>query len=87
MYTLHTNRRDDLEGHLRDAGIATQRVYPLPVPLQPCYANLGYAAGDFPVATRLAQELVCLPMFPELVPSEVDRVVDEIQAFFASQRR
>jgi dTDP-4-amino-4,6-dideoxygalactose transaminase len=86
MYTLHTDRRDKLEGHLRNAGIATQRVYPLPVPLQPCYASLGYAAGDFPVATQLAQELLCLPMFPELLPAEVDRIVDEIHRFFAGRR-
>jgi dTDP-4-amino-4,6-dideoxygalactose transaminase len=86
MYTLHTDRRDELEGHLRNAGIATQRVYPLPVPLQPCYASLGYAAGDFPVATQLAQELLCLPMFPELLPAEVDRIVDEIHRFFAGRR-
>lgn len=82
MYTLHSERRDGLEAHLRGADIASQRVYPLPVPLQPCYSSLGYQAADFPVAVRLAQELLCLPMFPELTDSEVDRIVGEVHRFF-----
>ncbi len=87
MYTLHTELRDELERHLKGEGIASQRVYPVPVPMQPCYASLGYTASDFPVAIRLARELLCLPMFPELTDGEVGRIGDEVRRFFAGLQK
>ena len=83
LYTLHAPRRDELAAFLQARGIATQMIYHTPVPLQPCYAHLGYAAADFPVAMRLARELINLPMFPELREDEVERVAAGIRAFYA----
>jgi len=82
VYTLHAPRRDELAAFLQARGIATQQIYHTPVPLQPCYAHLGYTAADLPVAARLAGELVNLPMFPELRDDEVERVAAGIRAFY-----
>jgi len=82
MYTIHTSQRDALAEHLSGLGIETQRIYATPVPMQACYRHLGYRETDIPVASRLARELLCLPMFPELTDAEVDSVVDGVRGFF-----
>ncbi len=87
LYTLLVPRRDELVASLGERGIATQTIYRTPVPLQPCYAGLGYSARDFPVATRLASELINLPMFPELRDDEVQRVAEDVRAFYGGAKR
>ncbi len=87
LYTIHTERRDALASFLADQGIATQTIYKTPVPFQPCYEDLGYRPGEFPVAERLAGELLNLPMFPELREDEIDRVADAIRSFFSAKKR
>jgi dTDP-4-amino-4,6-dideoxygalactose transaminase len=87
LYTLLVPRRDELVDFLGQRGIATQTIYRSPVPLQPCYAGLGYSAGDFPVATRLASELINLPMFPELRDDEIQRVAEGVRAFYGGATR
>jgi dTDP-4-amino-4,6-dideoxygalactose transaminase len=87
MYTIHTPRRDALAEHLSRLGIETQKIYATPVPMQPCYKHLGYREEDIPVASQLARELLCLPMFPEMTDAEVDRVVEAIHGFFAERSR
>jgi len=59
---------------LARAGIASGIHYPLPVHLQPAYADLGYARGTFPVAEAFAAETLSLPVFPELSFAQVDQV-------------
>jgi dTDP-4-amino-4,6-dideoxygalactose transaminase len=55
-------------------GVATGIHYPIPVHLQPAYADLGYRRGDFPESERFAEETLSLPMFPELTEAQVERV-------------
>jgi dTDP-4-amino-4,6-dideoxygalactose transaminase len=87
MYTIHVEQRDRLAEHLAAQGIATQLIYRTPVPHQPCYASLGHRLGDFPVAERLAGELLNLPMFPELRMDEVERVSAAVRGFFRGGAR
>jgi dTDP-4-amino-4,6-dideoxygalactose transaminase len=87
MYTIHAQRRDELAEYLAARGIATQMIYRTPVPLQPCYAHLGYKPGEFPVAERLAGELINLPMFPELRLEETERVGAAVRAFYGGGSR
>ncbi|MCL4368351.1 MAG: DegT/DnrJ/EryC1/StrS family aminotransferase [Actinobacteria bacterium] len=87
LYTVHAEHRDALAAFLGEQGIATQTIYKTPVPFQPCYRHLGYRQGEFPVAERLASQLLNLPMFPDLREDEVDRVAAAVRAFYTAGHR
>jgi dTDP-4-amino-4,6-dideoxygalactose transaminase len=76
-------QRDELRAFLKDRGVSTEVYYPVPLHLQKCFAYLGYAEGDLPEAERAAQDVLALPMFPELEPEEQKYVVDGIAEFFS----
>jgi dTDP-4-amino-4,6-dideoxygalactose transaminase len=62
--------------------MSTAIHYPEPIHVQPPLQELGYRAGQFPVAERLARESLSLPLDPYLTEAEVDRVIAAIRAFF-----
>jgi dTDP-4-amino-4,6-dideoxygalactose transaminase len=74
VYAVRLRNRDTVQQRLARAGIATGIHYPVPVHLQPAYADLGYGPGDFPDAERFAAETLSLPMFPELADEQIERV-------------
>lgn len=86
LYVIRHPRRDDLQQFLRTRGIETLIHYPIPVHLQPAYADLGYARGSFPAAERAAAELLSLPMHPWLAEREVDAVIEAVRAFDGAER-
>ena len=67
--------RDQVRQALRDRGVIAMVYYPIPLHLQPVYADLDYPPGSFPVAEQLAQEVLSLPMFPELTEEQQAQVV------------
>lgn len=71
--------RDELQQHLTSQGIATAIYYPVSLHLQPVYKYLGYQQGDLPESERAQQEVLSLPMFPELQPDQVTRIVEIIK--------
>ena len=75
-------KRDELMDYLNAEGIAVRVYYPLPLHLQPCFAYLGYKAGDFPVSEKLASEVLALPVFPGLTQDEQEALVEKIAKFF-----
>jgi len=81
LYVIRTIKRDLLQTFLKDNGIGTAIHYPIPLHLQQAYKYLGYSVGDFPVAERCANEVLSLPMFPELTEQEVSYVCDHIKKF------
>jgi len=81
QYTIRCERRDDLQQHLAARKIGSTVYYPRPLHLQPLYAHLGHQAGDFPHAERAAQEVLSLPMYPELRKDQIARVVETIAEF------
>jgi len=83
QYVIRAQRRDDLRKSLADQKIGTEVYYPLPLHLQPAFSYLGLKAGDLPVAERAAQEVLALPMFPELTESEIGWVVKSIAEFYS----
>lgn len=85
LYTLQAAHRDALLAALRERSIEAAVHYPHPIHLQPAYAHLGHRVGDFPIAERLAQSLISLPLFPEITPPQISRVVDAIQGFYAAE--
>jgi dTDP-4-amino-4,6-dideoxygalactose transaminase len=74
VYAVRSSDRDGLQQRLGRLGIQTGIHYPIPVHLQPAYADLGYTEGDFPVSEMAAREVLSLPMFPELTESQVQTV-------------
>jgi dTDP-4-amino-4,6-dideoxygalactose transaminase len=83
QYVIRAERRDDLRKFLADRKIGTEIYYPLPLHLQPVFSYLGLKAGDLPVAERAAQEVLALPMFPELTEGEIRWVVESIAEFYS----
>ncbi|MBI3881375.1 MAG: DegT/DnrJ/EryC1/StrS family aminotransferase [Verrucomicrobia bacterium] len=83
LYTVRHPRRDELKKHLDEHGVGNAIHYPLPLHLQKCYADLGYKAGDFPVAERACREVLCLPFFPALTEAHQQRVAEVVRQFFA----
>ena len=82
LYTIRCQERDALAQYLAGHGIETQKIYATPVPMQPCYRSLNYRSEDIPISARFADELLCLPMFPELTEEEVAQVSACIRDFY-----
>ncbi|MDJ1170453.1 DegT/DnrJ/EryC1/StrS family aminotransferase [Roseofilum sp. BLCC_M154] len=68
--------RDRVQVRLREQGVISSVYYPLPLHLQPVYEHLGYQPQQLPITEQLSQEVLSLPMFPELTPQQQERVVD-----------
>jgi dTDP-4-amino-4,6-dideoxygalactose transaminase len=80
QYVVRVPDRDRVRARLTNAGISTAVFYPVPFHLQECFAGLGYRLGDFPEAEKAANEVLALPMFPQLSEAEVGRVADAVRA-------
>jgi len=83
QYVVRAKRRDELRQFLTERKIGSEIYYPLPLHLQPVFSYLGLQAGSLPVAEQAAQEVLALPMFPELTGNELRRVVEAIADFYS----
>lgn len=81
VYAIRVRERDRLRSFLAERGVGTDVYYPLPLHVQKCFAPLGYRAGDFPEAERVARESLALPMYPELSEAQQQYVVEQIATF------
>ena len=72
---------DALREHLAKYEIGTDLIYPVPLHLQKCYADLGRGPGSFPVAEKAAETCVSLPIFPELTEAQLDHVIGAVNSF------
>jgi dTDP-4-amino-4,6-dideoxygalactose transaminase len=79
LYAVMAQDRDTLQKVLHDKGIATGLHYPIPVHLQPCFAHLGYKAGDLPHSEKAAAEEISLPMFAELTDEQVHAIAAAVK--------
>lgn len=75
LYVIEVERREHVMATLCERGVATGIHYPIPIHLQPAYAELGLGRGAFPDVERSAGRLLSLPMFPELTGEQIDLVV------------
>ena len=73
-YVVRTKDRQTIQDRLKEEGVATGVHYPMALHLQPAYAEYGYKRGDFPVSEQCADEVLSLPMFPELTEEEIQRI-------------
>jgi dTDP-4-amino-4,6-dideoxygalactose transaminase len=81
LYVIRSPERDALQAHLRQRGIGAAIHYPVPIHLQPFYAGDGFRQGQFPITERVCDEVLSLPMFPEMTEEQVEYVVAEVNAF------
>lgn len=79
LYVVRHPRRDALAAALRERGIGTLVHYPVPLHLQPAFADLGGRKGDFPVAERAAGEILSIPLFPEMTDTQAEAVIQAIR--------
>lgn len=82
LYTIRTKKRVTLQKFLRKRGIETLIHYPIPIPFQKAYQELGYHRRDFPITLHWSQETLSLPFFPELEESEIKEVTENIKHFY-----
>lgn len=77
QYTIRIQNRDKLQTHLKAKGLPTAVHYPTPLHLQPVFQNmnLGFSRGDYPESEKAAQEVLSLPMYPELSRSNQEKMV------------
>lgn len=78
LYVIRSQNRDTLQAYLKERGIGTGIHYPEPVHLQPFFASLGCTRGQFPTAEKICQEILSLPMYPELTEEQVEITASEI---------
>lgn len=81
QYTIRIERRDALQQALSGRNIGSAVYYPVPLHLQPLYRSLGHKAGDFPHAEHAANEVISLPMYPELRSGQIARVAEVVAEF------
>jgi dTDP-4-amino-4,6-dideoxygalactose transaminase len=83
LYVIRSQTRDALQSHLKDHGIGTAIHYPNPVHLQPFYSNGTDRHGEFPVSEMICNEILSLPMYPEMTGEQVGMVASEITSMLA----
>ncbi len=81
QYVIRASRRDELKSYLTERGVGSMVYYPRPLHLQPCFESLAHQQGDFPEAERACEEVLALPVYPELDPEGLAYVVVQISAF------
>ncbi|MBN1283786.1 MAG: DegT/DnrJ/EryC1/StrS family aminotransferase [Anaerolineae bacterium] len=81
LYVVRVEDRDGMRAHLAENGVGTGIHYPIPIHLQPAYAELGLKEGAFPVTEEYAKQLLSLPMYPEISPELIEHVYSVMKEF------
>lgn len=79
QYVIRLPRRDEARDFLQSRGIGCAVFYPLPLHMQPCFADLGYFPEEFPEALCASQQVLALPIYPELAEADQDEVIAAIR--------
>ena len=82
LFVVRTDRRDELQNYLDTNGVKTVIHYPIPPHLQKAYNENGFMKGDFPIAEKLSETSLSLPLYPGLKNEQVDYVTDLLLKFF-----
>ena len=82
QFVLRSSKRDDLIKHLRDHNIGCEIYYPVTLSDQECFAYLNYKNGDFPVSEKAAEEVLAIPISPELTQAQKSYIVETITGFY-----
>lgn len=82
LYVLRVENRKALQAHLHSKGIETAIHYPTPLPFLPAYNYLEHKPEDFPVAFAYKDEILSLPLYPELTPEQIEYVAESVNEFY-----
>lgn len=85
LCVIRSDVRNALIEYLKGEGVQTGIHYPVPLHLQPAYKFLGYLPGDFPETEKAANEMVSIPVYPEMTDEQVDYVIDKIKRFYGAK--
>jgi dTDP-4-amino-4,6-dideoxygalactose transaminase len=83
LYVVQSQERDRLQTTMKSGGIDTLIHYPIPPHLQEAYSKLGLSRGSFPIANKMAEQFLSLPIGPHLDLSATRHVVEAIKAFYS----
>ncbi len=83
LYIIRVKNREKLIEHLNKNGVQNGLHYPLPLQMQKAYAHLGYKPEDFPVAKKYAEEILSIPMYPEMTEEMINYVCSTIKKFYS----
>lgn len=81
IYGIRCSERDELEKHLNEKGIGTNKHYPIPIHLQECYRDLNISKGTLPIAEKISNTELSIPMYYGLTDEEISYVIDAINEF------
>ena len=81
LYVIRAQRRDELKIFLNEKGISAEIHYPTPLPYLKAYEYLGHKPEDFPVAYRYKDEILSLPLFPELTKTDIKSIINTIRDY------
>ena len=84
QFVIRHSRRDELKEHLKKQGIHSLIHYPVPIHLQPAYAELGYSANSLPNTELVSREVLSLPLYPELTDEQIQRVCENVIDFLSA---
>ena len=82
QFVIRARDRDKLRAYLAARGVGTEIYYPVPLHAQTCFKNMGHQIGDFPESERAAEEVLAIPVYPELSESAQTYVVETIDSFY-----
>jgi len=82
LYVIRTPKRNQLSKYLAEKGIQTGIYYPIPLHLQKSLKDLGYKKGDFSIVESITDEILCLPIYPELTKQKQNYIIQMIKSFF-----
>jgi dTDP-4-amino-4,6-dideoxygalactose transaminase len=82
QFVIRCPKRDQLQQYLKSRAVGTEIYYPLALHQQPCFADLSYSAGDFPVSEELASTVLALPIHSDLEREQIEYVVESIAGFY-----
>jgi len=85
LYTIKTGKRGALQAFLKKKGIETLIHYPIPIPLEKAYQEMGYRRGDFPLTDQWSRKILSIPFFPEIREREMEKVAEGIRCFFEDE--
>ena len=80
QYTILSEQREEIQQSLKEKNIPSVSYYSVPLHLQPVFKNLGYKNGDFPIAEKVANQCLSLPMSPYLSEKDQTKIIDVISS-------